>query len=83
MENNSIWGLLIYCFFKINPNDACFSASFSMVFVGRTMLLFSHMGPLNFLTEPNMQHTWGEKIQEKNKMSLSLIFIYVFASKEC
>lgn len=59
------------------------SASFSMVFVGCTMLHFSCMGLLNFLTEPNMQHTWGEKIQEKNKMSLSLVFIYVFVSEEC
>lgn len=47
------------------------------------MLSFIHMGLLNFLTKANMQHTRGEKIQEENKMPLSLIFIYVFVSKEC
>jgi len=59
------------------------SASFSVVFVGHTMLPFSHMGLLNILAKPNMQHAWSEKIKAKKKMSLSVILIYVFVSKEC
>lgn len=72
----------MYYFFKINPNDVCLSASFSMVFVGHVMLPFSRVDLLKY-SESNMQHTWGEEIQEKDKMSQSLIFIYVFVSKEC
>lgn len=58
---------------SLHPS-ACF-------FLGCTILLFSYMGLFSFLTQPNMQRTWGEKIQEK--VSLSLIFLYVFVSKEC
>lgn len=45
-ENNSIQGLLMHYILKINPNNAFLSASYSMIFLGHIMLLFSCMGLL-------------------------------------
>lgn len=72
-ENNSIWGLLIHCFLKINPNNTFLSASYSMIFVGHIMPLFICM--LIFLIK---LHTGGEKnAREREKKFIPNVHLCV------